>query len=307
MFVPRVKRSPATHPPDVDSVTTDSTERESRTGARLPLLTAERRDISIRPIRSLAEFLACVELQAEVWGPAYSDNVPASLLQVATYVGGVVTGAFDAAGELAGFVFGLTGIEDGEIVHWSHLLGVRASARNLGVGRLLKEAQRAELATRGVRRMYWTFDPLVAKNAHLNLNRLGARVVEYVPDMYGTTSSPLHYGLATDRLVVTSDTQTASPRLPFEAPSMPIPVATAEPRHGDVRLDTAAPPARFGIEIPADVQQIIGHSPAAAIAWRESVREHFQWGLARGYDVTGILRNPVTSRSFYILVKPETA
>ena len=272
-----------------------------------PLLDVERGDISIRPITTLTGFLACVDLQVEVWGPDYTDNVPASLLQVATYVGGVVLGAFDPASELVGFLFGITGIEDGEIVHWSHLLGVRDSARNLGVGRLLKEAQRAELATRGVRTMYWTFDPLVAKNAHLNLNRLGARVVKYVPDMYGTTSSPLHYGLATDRLVVSADTQPALPSVPFEAPSMPIPVATTEPRDGDVRLDRAAPPALFGIEIPTDVQQIIGRSPAAAVAWRESVREYFQWGLARGYDVTGILRDPVTSRSFYILVKPETA
>ena len=85
--------------------------------------------------------------------------------------------------------------------------------------------------------MYWTFDPLVAKNAHLNLNLLGARVVEYVRDMYGTTTSPLHNGLATDRLIVVCDT---GPR-----PARPIarrargqleqcPVLTPEPRAGDV-------------------------------------------------------------------------
>ncbi|MEP7001240.1 MAG: hypothetical protein ABI969_12225, partial [bacterium] len=297
----------ATHPPDAYSVTTNSTERDRGSIAIPPSLDVERGDISIRPIRSLPEFLACVDLQADVWGPDYSDNVPASLLQVATYVGGVVTGAFDGAGELAGFVFGITGVEDGEIIHWSHLLGVRDSARNLGVGRLLKEAQRAELAERGVRTMRWTFDPLVAKNAHLNLNRLGARVVEYVCDMYGTTRSPLHYGLATDRLVVSCSTHPEAVAPTFAPPTSPCPVATAEPHAGDMLLDSSSPPSVFGIEVPSDVQQVIARSPGAAAHWRESVRKYFQWGLARGYEVTGIQRDPVTSRSFYILEQPEGA
>jgi len=97
-------------------------------------------------------------------------------------------------------------VKNNEVVHWSHALGVRESARNLGIGRQLKDYQRAELARLGIRSMYWTFDPLIAKNAHFNLNRLGARVVEYVPDMYGTTKSPLHHGLATDRFVVVCST-----------------------------------------------------------------------------------------------------
>lgn len=153
-----------------------------------PLLEYEASDLHIRPVTSLREFRACADLQEDVWGPNYTDSVPASLLQVATYVGGIVLGAFTDTNELVGFLFGLTGIDGDEVVHWSHLLGVRDSARNMGVGRLLKEAQRSELARRGVQRMSWTFDPLVAKNAYLNLNRLGARVVAYAPDMYGTTT-----------------------------------------------------------------------------------------------------------------------
>jgi Uncharacterized conserved protein len=157
-------------------------------------------DITVRSITGRAECQACVALQSEIWGR--EDAVPASVLQVASHVGGIVAGAFAPDGELVGFVFGLPALIGGTIVHWSHALGVRDSARNAGVGRLLKEYQRTELARRGVDRMYWTYDPLVAKNAHLNLNLLGARVVEYVRDMYGTTASPLHNGLATDRLVV---------------------------------------------------------------------------------------------------------
>ncbi|HEV2039984.1 MAG TPA: hypothetical protein VGT81_08050, partial [Casimicrobiaceae bacterium] len=182
--------------------------------------------VRIRPLASHEEYDSCVALQREVWGSEYDEAVPASLLQVVPYVGGLVLGAFSGDRELLGFVFGLTGVKNEEIVHWSHALGVREGARNLGIGRLLKDYQRAELARLGIRSMYWTFDPLIAKNAHFNLNRLGARVVEYVPDMYGTTKSPLHHGLATDRFVVVCSTTppAANPRrsAPDRSPNTPI-------------------------------------------------------------------------------------
>jgi predicted GNAT superfamily acetyltransferase len=307
MFVPHDRSQPASLSDD-DRVNQDASRRASATAAPMPLLDLEPADIRIRPVTSLTEFRACVHLQAEVWGPQYTDSVPASLLQVATYVGGVVLGAFTPADELVGFLFGLTGIDEGEIVHWSHLLGVRDSTRNLGVGRLLKEAQRAELAKRGVKRMSWTFDPLVAKNAYLNLNRLGARVVEYVPNMYGTTTSPLHYGIATDRLVVSVDTNAVAPsREAIEPTPLRQPVLSPEMQDGDVALDVSSPPQALWIEIPSDIQQVIERSPSAGAAWREAVRTHFQWALARGYKVTELQRDPVAARSFYLLQCTEAA
>ncbi|MDB4916673.1 MAG: hypothetical protein JWM95_4317 [Gemmatimonadetes bacterium] len=287
-------------------MTQDAPQR-TRATTHTPLLGAEPMDVRIRPVTALAEFRACVDLQAEVWGPEYTDSVPASLLQIATYVGGVVMGAF-ADDELIGFLFGLTGIDGAEIVHWSHLLGVRDSARNLGVGRLLKEAQRDVLAARGVQRMSWTFDPLVSKNAHLNLNRLGARVVAYVPDMYGTTTSPLHYGIATDRLIVSVDTNAVAPsHETVDATPHRLPVLTPEMHDGDVAVDTAAPPAALWIEIPGDIRQVIEQAPSAAAEWRSIVRAHFQWALPLGYEVKGLQRDSVTSRSFYLLQKREVA
>jgi chorismate synthase len=306
MFVPHAHLASPVLPPDADRVNQDASRRASAT--RTPLLDAEPVDVSIRPITSLAEFRACVELQAEVWGPEYTDNAPASLLQIATYVGGIVLGAFTGKDELVGFLFGLTGIDGKEIVHWSHLLGVRDSVRNLGVGRLLKEAQRDALAARGVQRMSWTFDPLVSKNAHLNLNRLGARVVAYVPDMYGTTTSPLHYGIATDRLIVSVDTSVGAPRFHvFDAATTPLPLLTPEPQDGDATVDTSAPPPALWIEIPSDIRQVIERAPAAAAEWREVVRGYFQWALQFGYEVKGLQRDPVTARSFYLLRQREVA
>ncbi len=214
--------------------TIDSRRRIGRAGAALtprPHPTVE-----IRPLRTNEECEACVALQRQVWGfeptrrrsgrrcctssTTSADSPPAPSTR---------------SGELLGFVFGVTGVRDGELVHWSHMLGVRESARNLGLGRMLKEYQRDTLAELGVRRMFWSFDPLMAKNAYFNFNRLGASVVEYVPDMYGTTASPLHLGLPTDRIVVTTSTSAV------EADRHPsrngqTPVAVSVPARGRRRL-----------------------------------------------------------------------
>jgi predicted GNAT superfamily acetyltransferase len=157
--------------------------------------------LDLRPLTTEAEFAACVRMQREIWGDDYGELVPPIILQIAQKVGGVAVGAFDGTGRMLGFVFGITGVKDGRLVHWSHILAVEPEMRNTGLGRRLKEYQRDLLIPLGVELIYWTFDPLVAKNAHLNLNRLGAEVVEYVVDMYGRTGSALH-ALGTDRLVV---------------------------------------------------------------------------------------------------------
>src|ERR1041385_8923741 len=158
--------------------------------------------IEIRSLDGPDELQACVDLQCETWGEGFSDVVPASILKGVQRIGGVVLGAFAPPKTLVGFVFGLTGVERGRIVHWSDMLAVRPEARNLGIGKRLKEEQRRAVRDLGADVIYWTFDPLVGRNAYLNLNRLGVRISEYVVDMYGITDSVLHGGVATDRLIV---------------------------------------------------------------------------------------------------------
>jgi predicted GNAT superfamily acetyltransferase len=258
----------------------------------------------IRPFASLTEYRACVALQQEIWGDAF-ETVPAAILQISMYVGGLAVGAFDADDRLAGFVFGLTGPDsEGKVIHWSHMLGVRLGRRDTGIGRKLKEYQRKELGRRQVAEMTWTYDPMIAKNAHFNLNVLGARVVRYAADMYGTTKSPLHHGLATDRLVVVCDTA-RPPRdapLALDAGDARTPVLTARPQSGDLVLSPEGrrvPSVR--LEVPADFAQLLADAPDDAAAWHAATREHFQWALAHDYVVTGMRRDPATSRSFYML------
>ena len=275
--------------------------------------TTRRAGLTYRALASREDAEACVALQAEVWGTAF-DHVPASLMRVATKIGGLAIGAFDASGVLVGFVFSLAGTYDGEPIQWSHMLGVRENVRGLGVGRHLKELQQAEAARVGVRRVLWTFDPLQARNAHLNFNRLGVRLIDYVENMYGITASPLHLGLATDRLIV------MLPTVPEPAPrpapngtngtngtNGALPVLTPFPRDGDVVIDlerTAAPAAL--IEIPSDLQQVMTTTPDVAGTWRLATRASFLEALRRGYAVTGLRRDVATNRAFYTLVGPPT-
>lgn len=260
--------------------------------------------IRVRPLTSVEDGRACVELQRHVWGFDQGDLVPATLLHVVDYVGGLAAGAFDQHGTLLGFVFGISGVRDGRLAHWSHMLGVRESARNMGVGRMLKEYQRSVLASLGITRIFWSFDPLMAKNAYFNVNRLGAKVVDYVPDMYGTTESPLHYGLATDRLVVCLETTgraTSPANLPVQDRA---PILTAFPRLSDATISSGdRPPEAALIEIPADILEVIGRSPAAAHAWRLAVREHFLWALSHGYVVSGVQVNADAGRYFYLVTR----
>jgi len=157
-------------------------------------------EIVVRACERLDEFRACVALQREIWGEADLEIVPDTIFVVAEHTGGQILGAFDGQ-RLIGFTLSMPGVRNGAPYLHSHMTGVQAEYRDRGVGRMLKLFQRDDALRRDIRLVEWTFDPLEMRNAHFNLNRLGAIARRYLPDLYGITSSPLHRGLATDRLV----------------------------------------------------------------------------------------------------------
>ena len=272
----------------------------------------------IRSFASRADYDACVRLQRETWGEDFVDAVPATILMVSQRVGGVSAGAFDADGRLLGFVFGISGIRDGELAHWSDMLAVRPEARGAGLGKRLKHFQRDQLLARGIRRMLWTYDPLVARNANLNLNSLGARPVEYVVNMYGDTRSALHAGLDTDRFIVEW-------RLDQRAPVRAEPAAGTAPAGGASRLEgtgttAVVDPVWFARErplpadpcvrvaAPADIDGIKGADPACARAWQQAQRRAFTWYLANGYRVSGFEhRRPPDDSHYLVTTAPNPA
>src|SRR5579864_2595982 len=147
--------------------------------------------IQVRKCETLEEFHCCVELQRQIWGEADLEVEPVTTFVVAARTGGQVLGAFDA-GRMIGYTLAVVGLRDGVPYLHSHMTGVLRDSRDRGAGRMLKLLQRDEALSRRIRLIQWTFDPLELRNAHFNLNRLGAICREYFPNLYGTTTSPLH-------------------------------------------------------------------------------------------------------------------
>jgi predicted GNAT superfamily acetyltransferase len=174
--------------------------------------------IDIRSCSGRHELEACVQLQIETWGYDASEVFPRKAFLLAQKIGGQVIGAFDTEEDsqsLVGFVLSWPGVktdagEPRPYLH-SHMLAVRESHRNRGLGTQLKLEQRRDALSRGIRSMQWTFDPLEIKNAYLNLHKLGAIACRYEVDFYGVSSSRLQGGLPTDRLV--AEWQLDSPRV----------------------------------------------------------------------------------------------
>ncbi len=157
--------------------------------------------IEIRQLSELNEFAEVVKLQREIWGFDDVELLPLRLFVVASKIGGQVLGAFDA-GRMVAFCLCIPGLKaGGKYYLHSHMLGVLPPYRNTGLGRKMKLEQRRYALAAGVHLIEWTFDPLELKNAFFNIERLGAIVRRYVHNQYGTTTSRLHGGLPTDRLV----------------------------------------------------------------------------------------------------------
>ena len=161
-------------------------------------MTAE--TIAVRNCTELEEFRACVALQKEVWGFADNELVPLRIFSLAPKIGGQVIGAYESQ-TLVGFAFSIPGNRNGHPYLHSHMLAVKESHRNIGLGRRIKLFQREDAIALGYQLLEWTFDPLEIKNAYLNLERLGAIARRYNINQYGITSSPLQGFLPTDRLV----------------------------------------------------------------------------------------------------------
>lgn len=243
--------------------------------------------IVLRPLVTHDERARAVRLQEDTWGAGFSERVPAAILMVAEKIGGVAAGAFGPDDDLLAFVFGLTGVKHGALVHWSDMLAVRPDARGRHLGEALKHYQRERCRALGVVTMYWTFDPFVARNAHLNLNRLGATVAEFVPDMYGDTGSRVH-ALGTDRFVAAWPVQT-DPVAMSDDPALlaGVPVVAA-----DGLTATPSPLAAadvVAVPVPHDVPTLMADDLPRARAWHLSARRAFQHYLNHGYRITAFI------------------
>jgi predicted GNAT superfamily acetyltransferase len=263
---------------------------------------SSRADYLIRHLHSTEDYDACMSLQDDIWGRGFSERVPGAILRVAQKLGGVAAGAFSPDGRLIGFVFGMTGVKESQVVHWSDMLAVREEARGQRLGEQLKVFQRDTIESMGISVMYWTADPLVSRNAHFNINTLGARPTEYVENMYGAnTGSVLHGAMPTDRFVyrwdfgeappepsTASDDALAPSLLRVDAAGVPHVVAVA---HGEV----------VRIPLPTDLAVLQSEAPDRALAWRLALRAAFQSAFAQRFRVVRFVRGTENELPSYVL------
>ena len=259
---------------------------------------------TIRHLASHAERAEVVRLQDDTWGAGFSERIPAAMLLVGPKLGGISAGAFDASGRMVGFVFGLTGLRDGVLTHWSDMLAVRPEAQGQRLGEALKHWQRAECQRMGVQVMHWTFDPFVARNAHLNLNLLGAGVHQFVPDMYGVdTGSHIHGPLGTDRFVASLAVSSDPTVLPSDPALVEGVAVVAGPQGSCLSAEEALPEAeRVAVRIPTDYHHLLDHDLAQARVWRLAARRAFLHYLSTGYRVSAFVPSR-TSDATYLLTR----
>jgi predicted GNAT superfamily acetyltransferase len=227
--------------------------------------------IVVRKCEGIEEFQRCVELQKEIWGEEDIEVEPATLFVVAAETGGQALGAYDGD-RLVGYTLALVGFKDGTLFMHSHMTGVLAAYRDRGVGRALKLFQREEALGRGIRLIVWTFDPLETRNAHFNLNRLGAIARKYLPNLYGVTTSPLHFALPTDRLWAE-----------WRLDSARVVVAVSNLAKVPELASGAAT-----VELPADIDLWKRSDTARVAAVQTRIRGEFTDWFARGYAAVGV-------------------
>jgi predicted GNAT superfamily acetyltransferase len=270
-------------------------------------------DITVRPLHALDEFHRCVHLCREIWGENDLETEPFTTFVIADLTGGQVLGAFDGD-RLVGFTKAYVGYHDSTPYLHSHMTGVLASHRDRRVGRHLKLFQREDALRRGFRLIEWTFDPLETKNAHFNINRLGAICRRYIPNFYGITTSPLHRGMPTDRLLVewhldskrviaAINDLTPEPRecpahihLPdMSHASTPAPVALGESAGPAVVSSAPAGPEEgtggrsFSSDNRASNEEgALAPEEASLLDLQSRLRAEFTHWFAKGYAATGV-------------------
>jgi predicted GNAT superfamily acetyltransferase len=252
---------------------------------------------TIRDIVDPFEMVKLERVQQEAFGYDDRDLTPASILTVHAHMGGIVCAAFDGD-EAVGFAYGFPGrYRDAWVMH-SHILAIAPRHRRSGLAKALKLHQRARAVDMGYTLMTWTFDPLIARNARLNLGKLGAKAVSYHPDWYALRGG-IYAGLPADRFIVNWDLTADALEHPAPAPDGELAFERRGEAAGEVRLDLEDP--RVLIETPRDIEALKARDLESARSWRMAHRVAFPHYLTRGYAVTDLCDDG--TRTYYQLTR----
>jgi len=289
----------------------------------------------LRYLHEAQDFEKVENLQRVVWSGNETEVVPSHILISGVRHGAICIGAFTDEDELVGFVYGMPAIEETpngpRLFHYSHMLGVHPDHRNQGLGYLLKRAQWQMVRKQGVERITWTYDPLLSRNAQLNISKLGAVCNTYHFNYYGELRDELNTGIPTDRFEVDwwVNSKRVNRRLSRQArqkldlahylaagaeiinPSGLRSDGLVYPTeiHFDFAIEEQEEerlPTLLLVEIPADYLELKEKDISLAMEWRYHTREIFPNLFRLGYIVTDfVFLKGNYSRSLYVLSHGE--
>jgi predicted GNAT superfamily acetyltransferase len=280
----------------------------------------EKDAIMIKILETPEEIQGVEELQRVVWPGSETDVVPMHVMRAAAHNGGLVIGAYDGE-RLVGFVFGFLGLEEAtngpRLAHYSHMLGVHPDYRSHGLGFRLKRAQWQMVRHQGIDHITWTYDPLLSRNAWLNITRLGAVCNTYLREFYGSMRDGLNAGLPSDRFQVDwwVNSKRVNRRLSKHS-RRPLDLAhflaagtrLIDPLQGEFILERVEgdEETMLLVEIPADFLSLKAVEPELALKWRMQTRAIFEVLFGRGYLVTDLVHLAgEQARSYYVLSHGE--
>ena len=226
-------------------------------------------NISIRPLTSLPDQDLGRMIFDKTWAMDAGTEITPNLLQAMIHSGAYLSGAF-VDGECVGAAFAFPATTGGLHLH-SHMTAVLDSFRDKGIGHALKVDQYKWAKQNNYKEITWTFDPLVARNAKLNILKLGVDISAYYPNFYGDMPDELNAGDESDRVM-------ASLKVVGDTPTSRSVISTPDK-------------SAVLIAIPDDIVAIRGKDLAENLRWRRSVRDEFVSALARGGKVIGFSTN----------------
>jgi predicted GNAT superfamily acetyltransferase len=264
-------------------------------------------DWTIRLLKKPEEMTSVEDLQRVIWPGSETDVIPSHMLLAAAHNGGLVLGAF-IADQLVGAVFGFPGIYDTpdgpRLKHHSHILGIRPEWSGQGIGFALKRAQWQLVRNQGIDRITWTYDPLLSRNAYLNINRLGGVCNTYLRSEYGKMRDGLNTGLPSDRFQVDWWVNTRRVErhlsrrnrtaIKFEDYlSSGANLLSARKGPDGLLFPAPAPYSLSGsfilFQIPSKFQDLRISEPALALEWRMESRVFFEAAFNQDYLVTDFI------------------
>ena len=264
-------------------------------------------EVAISELHELEDLRQLERLFAAVWERPDEPPIGSDLMRALAHSGNYIAGARHGSRLVGGLVGWLGGSPPDHLHLHSHILGVVADAQVRGLGFELKQHQRRWCLERGIKVVEWTTDPLVRRNAHFNLTKLGAEAREYLVNFYGEMTDGLNAGEESDRLLIRwrLDSEQVEAAAGGKAPEPAVdrllgkgaavvlsigpsgePVATAP--SSDVLL----------CRVPEDIVSVRRADPGLAHAWRVESRRVLTKAFEAGYRITGATRT-----GWYVLIK----